>query len=416
MSNSNIVIVFDTETTGFSPIKNEIVQLSYILYDIQNQNVIYSTQQVDDIVKINGEIPKQTSDVHGITKDMTLNKRPIKEHIDKFIHYCNQSDKFVGHNISFDIKMIVGQINKIIEFSSPEEVEKYKIFLNRFAMVGKDLPQEAYCTMEESKSVCAEIRGTKKLKKEKLMEVHKLLFKQDVGGQLHNALVDISVTLRVFLKLTMDIDICLSINQLNTNVTNVSNNNEICNLINPIIINQPIQNVEYNGELITEFTILQGDGGIEEQKIMVQTIANKMATNMVNSIQKKAITNVMNKIAPDESNFTSITICKAIIKSGNRRNEFCGRPTCLNDFCGYHKPKEKSNVYVKPSIKPETKFASTYVTNLFKNASKKNKKIVPIGGKKNRKTRKTRKTKKNRKTKKTNQFKDILTRVTKKLL
>ena len=41
----NKIIVFDTETTGFSPKNNEIVQLSYILYDAQNQSVIYATQQ-----------------------------------------------------------------------------------------------------------------------------------------------------------------------------------------------------------------------------------------------------------------------------------------------------------------------------------------------------------------------------------
>ena len=51
---SNIIIVFDTETTGFSPIKNEIVQLSYILYDTKSQSVLYATQQGPDIVKING--------------------------------------------------------------------------------------------------------------------------------------------------------------------------------------------------------------------------------------------------------------------------------------------------------------------------------------------------------------------------
>ena len=82
------ILVFDTETTGFSPEKNEIVQLSYILYDLDKQTVLYATKLEDDIVNINGKIPKETSDVHGITKDMTLDKRPIKDHIDKFIRYC----------------------------------------------------------------------------------------------------------------------------------------------------------------------------------------------------------------------------------------------------------------------------------------------------------------------------------------
>ena len=50
--NENLIIVFDTETTGFSPIKNEIVQLSYILYDVIKQEVIYATKPGEDIVDI----------------------------------------------------------------------------------------------------------------------------------------------------------------------------------------------------------------------------------------------------------------------------------------------------------------------------------------------------------------------------
>ena len=113
---NNTFIVFDTETTGFSPEKNEIVQLSYILYNTDTQSVLYATSPGADIVKINGKIPKGTSDVHGITKEMTLDKRPIKDHIDEFITYCNQASKFVGHNVKFDIKMITGQIKKTFPF------------------------------------------------------------------------------------------------------------------------------------------------------------------------------------------------------------------------------------------------------------------------------------------------------------
>lgn len=395
----NIILVFDTETTGFSPVKNEIVQLSYILYDTQRQTVIYATQQGDDIVNINGKIPKQTSNIHGITKDMTIGKRPIKEHIDQFIYYFNQADKFVGHNISFDIRMIVGQIDKIIQ-SFPQEAERYNEFLNKFRMVGKDLPDAAFCTMEESKGICAQIRGTNKLKKEKLMEVHKLLFNQDVGGQLHNALVDISVTLRVFLKLTMDIDICQSMRDFNRDIQNVTNNNEICSLIYPINISEPIESVDYTGELITGFTVLP-DNALEEQKIMVQTIAHKLATKVVTDIQKQAMTNVLNKVTPSETMCTSITICRSILKSGARKGEVCGRPAEYNEFCHYHKPKGKKiapklpqeippsvtpsvldkQIFLQEKMKPQTKAASNYINNLIQNFTRKNNKVAPLGGK-----------------------------------
>lgn len=405
--NSNLIIVFDTETTGFSPEKNEVVQLSYILYDIQKQEVVFATKPGEDIVNIKGIIPKQTSLVHGITKDMTLNKRPIREHIDQFITYCEQANKFVGHNIKFDIRMITGQMMKIIrEF--PETEQTYKKFLERFSMVGNDLPEAAYCTMVESKGICAEILKTNNLKYKKLMEVHKLLFKQDVAGQLHNALVDISVTLRVYLKLTMNIDICESMTEFSSNVEAVTDKYTICSLIKPVTSTEPVENINYTGELITGFKI--GLDSVEEEKVMVETFAKKF----VSEVTKKAISNITAKIAPKELICTNITICRAILKSGKRQGEVCSRPLKgTAEFCSYHIPKENKakrepienlkqiegeNIETKLRIKPtnqEIKQLSTsYVSNLLSGITKKNK-IVPLGGKKrNRKGKKTKKIRK----------------------
>jgi DNA polymerase III epsilon subunit-like protein len=410
MSQNKKIIVFDTETTGFSPVKNEIVQLSYILYDTESQTVLYATTPGDDIVNINGKIPKQTYDVHGITKDMTLDKRPIKDHIDAFITYCNEADQFVGHNVGFDIKMIVGQIKKIIQ-AFPDEAERYTEFLNRFQFVGSNLPDAAYCTMNESKGICAQIIGTNRIRKKKLMEVHQLLFNQDVGGQLHNALVDIAVTLRVFLKLTLNIDICQSMREFNNNVTNVTDNNDICSLIRPIImiINQPIDNVDYNGDLITGLTTLPTNDGFEEEKVMVQTYENKLATELVSNIQKQAITNVLSRVAPADNLCTSITICRTILKSGVRNGQSCGRPTTQSEFCHYHKPKTSSIIPQPNSLpdnldvnyntdiqyKPQIQLKPAYMSNLF-TGTKKNT-VVPMGGRKrNNKTKKNKKTKKRR--------------------
>ena len=378
-NNNNLIIVFDTETTGFSPIKNEIVQLSYILYDVDKQEVVYATKPGDDIVAITGNIQKSTSDVHGITKDMTLDKRPIKEHIDEFIYYCNQASQFVGHNIKFDIKMITGQINKIIK-NQPETASQYRAFLEKFSMVGNELPDLAYCTMTESKGICAEILGVKQLKNKKLMEVHKLLFNQDVGGQLHNALVDISVTLRVYLKLTKNIDICINQSVFTRNTTEVTNNISICSLINPILLDTPVESVEYSGELLVSLNILED--GLEEEKIMVNTFAKEF----VNNVKKQAMSNVMKNLIPM---CTRITICKTIIKSGKRKGQECGRPVNIdnNEFCGYHKPKtNKVTPIINTNTTPTTKVATSFVSKLFDKFTRKNK-VVPSGGSKKRKNK-----------------------------
>ncbi len=407
--NPNLIIVFDTETTGFSPEKNEIVQLSYILYDIEKKKVVYATKPGEDIVNINGNIPKKTSDVHGITKDMTLDKKPIRKHIDEFISYCNQASRFVGHNIKFDIKMICGQMIKIIN-EYPETESSYKLFLERFSMIGNDLPEAAYCTMTESQGICAEILKTNKLKNKKLMEVHKLLFNQDVAGQLHNALVDISVTLRVYLKLTMDVDICESMSEFAVNVGSVTDNYTICSLINPVPILKPIENIDYTGELITGLNVKQDS--IEEEKIIVKTFAKKF----VSEVTKKAITNVTERIAPQETICTNVIICRAIIKTGKRIGEICSRPLKgTAEFCSYHKPKNtkinpetiaidetSANLTIKTKPTPEdiNQISTSYVSNLLKGYTKKNK-VTPLGGKrktkKNKgKKRKTRKTRKNK--------------------
>jgi hypothetical protein len=219
------------------------------------------------------------------------------------------------------------------------------------------------------------------------------LFKQDVGGQLHNALVDISVTLRVFLKLTIDIDICQSMREFNRDIQNVTNNNEICSLIYPINIDEPIENVDYTGELITGFTSLP-DNSLEEQKIMVQTIAKKLAKTVVNNIQKQAMSNVLKNMAPSETMCTLITICRTILKSGVRKGEVCNRPAKYNEFCHYNKPKiapqEIIPSDVDEQIKPQTKASTNYVNNLIQGFTRKNNKVVPLGGKRGkRKNRRT---------------------------
>jgi len=241
--------------------------------------------------------------------------------------------------------MITGQIKKIVA-EHPEEATRYNEFLSKFGMVDKIgkkkntqiLPDTAYCTMAESQGVCAQLKGTQKLKNDKLMEVHKLLFNQDVGGQLHNALVDISVTLRVYLKLIANIDICQTMSKLAVNPTTLSNNNEICNLINPIPIREgeAVENVNYSGELITGLD--STPRGLVEETVNVQSVANKMARDLVS---------------------TSITICSKQLET---EVEECQREMPLT-----------------------AKLSRSFVSGIMSPFTRKNK-VVPMGGRKKRRS------------------------------
>jgi hypothetical protein len=220
------------------------------------------------------------------------------------------------------------------------------------------LPDAAYCTMNQSKEICAYLKGTKKLKAEKLMEVHRLLFNQDVKGQLHNALVDISVTLRVYLKLTANLDICASMERTPAPSSSVNNNNEICNLINPVDSIEPVKNVNYSGELISGFAVIPE--GLNEETVTVKTEARKMAEKIVSNVLSQA--------------YTSISVCsKTITKDNEVTDEVC------------------KIVREKPII---SKFSKGFMSNIMQSVTRKNK-VVPLGGRRKRsKKGKSRKIKK----------------------
>ena len=345
--NENFVIVFDTETTGLNPEKSEIVQLSYILYDIEKKEVVYATTPRDDIVKISGKIPPKTTEKHGIVKEMTLDKRPIKDHIDEFIYHFNQAATFIGHNVGFDIRMIVGQINKIIA-KEPEAAAKYREFLGRFNNL------DSYCTMKESKGLCAKILNQNKIKNKSLKDVHELIFNQEVRGQLHNSLVDVAVTLRIYLKLTRNIDICERFHEYTGQIDNITNDYIICNLINPYTLksDEVTEIVNYSGEVITGYTVLP-DNTLEENEISIKTTIHNMAEKFVSDITQQGISRATSTLINNGYVCKEIIICKAILVSGTRKGEQCGR---LISKCQYHKkPKSVSKNTIQPdTIQPDT--------------------------------------------------------------
>ena len=257
---SDIIIVFDTETTGLSPKFDQIVQLSYIVYDIGLRKVLFSTTLGDDIVAVTRKIPKFSTDVHGIKQSDTKGRHLLEDHINQFIYWCNQAGKIIGHNVGFDIRMINSSIERIIKSYKERDREviasRYFDFLSRFHD-----ESQIFCTLKGSRTICRETMNVdKKKQKYKLDEVHKLLFKQEAKGQLHNALVDISATLRVYLMLVHGIDICLSFKEGDSSVisklTSVSNDNEICKLINPVPYLKPVESVIYDGNIVQWVIIL----------------------------------------------------------------------------------------------------------------------------------------------------------------
>ena len=108
------ILVFDTETTGLqekgASIYDKskwpyIIQLSYISYDLSNNSALIKNNYIklDESVIISQE----SFNIHNISREI-LNERGINivDALKEFNKYLNTCDIVVGHNISFDKRMI----------------------------------------------------------------------------------------------------------------------------------------------------------------------------------------------------------------------------------------------------------------------------------------------------------------------
>ena len=93
-------VVFDLETTGFSPVKNRIIEIGAV--KVQDMKIVdrFSTF-VNPQVPIPFEIEKLTS----INDSMVLEAPVIEEVLPKFIDFCKGS-VMVAHNADFDMSFI----------------------------------------------------------------------------------------------------------------------------------------------------------------------------------------------------------------------------------------------------------------------------------------------------------------------
>ena len=200
-----IVLVVDTETTGL-PLKRDasvlqtslwphIVQLSFILYDTE-QNKSLTCQ--DHIIQIPDSVTmsKESEKIHGITRSM-MNRKGISiaEALDYFDKAINKADVVVAHNLSFDKRLLMVEARRL---KRPQY----------FTKNGRGIKE--YCTMKNTRNDCNLVTtrkdGTTFVKSPKLVELHKYLFKT-TPNNLHNAMADILVCLRCYMKKVHDKDI-----------------------------------------------------------------------------------------------------------------------------------------------------------------------------------------------------------------
>ena len=100
IDNKNIFVAIDVETTGLSPITNELIEVSAIKYDGNKRIDTFST-----LIKPKVRIPYYITNITGITNDMVEEAPEVEEVMPELIDFVGDLP-IVAHNANFDYKFI----------------------------------------------------------------------------------------------------------------------------------------------------------------------------------------------------------------------------------------------------------------------------------------------------------------------
>ena len=203
------ILVFDTETTGLpetgASINDKskwpyIIQLSYILYDLSNNSALIK----DNYIKIDDSviITPESFNIHHISREILdvqgINIVPALKEFNECLKTC---DVVVGHNLSFDKRMIF--------------VECFRHAVKQYFTCyegNEKIHKTEFCTMKNTTQFCKLERLSKTnhvyIKNPKLSELYLILFpNESLPTNLHNSLIDVAITLRCYVKYVYNSDI-----------------------------------------------------------------------------------------------------------------------------------------------------------------------------------------------------------------
>lgn len=117
------IVVFDTETTGFSPTKDRIVEIGAI--KIRNGEIV---EERDWLINPQQAIPARVTKVHGISDAMVKDKPTFDKVYEEFQAFVGDAI-LVAHNARFDVDMMRGEVERAGLATPPNVViDSLKLF------------------------------------------------------------------------------------------------------------------------------------------------------------------------------------------------------------------------------------------------------------------------------------------------
>lgn len=155
----NIFVALDTETTGLSPIYNELIEISAIKYKGKEKVGTFST-----LIKPKAKIPYAITRITGITNEMVANSPNIERVMPNLIKFIGETT-IIAHNANFDLRFL--QENSNGSFSKNKVIDTVKLsrqmhpFLpnHKLATVAKyiGITEEGFHRAEFDCECCAKI-------------------------------------------------------------------------------------------------------------------------------------------------------------------------------------------------------------------------------------------------------------------
>jgi len=168
------IFFFDTETTGFGP-EDRVIQFAWLFGKyVRETGEFFLERTMNQYINIDEEIPEEAFNIHKINKEKLAPFLKMEAYMPELMEYFYKADLCVWHNISFDIRMMRQEMEKIL-YRVPEWTLAPKLF----------------CTMKDTPGFT---------KWPKLWELYKHLFWEEMHNA-HDAMYDIAATKDCFLNM-----------------------------------------------------------------------------------------------------------------------------------------------------------------------------------------------------------------------
>jgi DNA polymerase III subunit epsilon len=134
-------IIFDTETTGLSPLAGDrLVEIGCL--ELVNR---FPTGRVfHKYVNPERDMPKEAFDVHGLSSDF-LSDKPVFKVIAEELHAFLDGAKLVAHNASFDMGFINAEFGRLGMPAIPSDVVIDTVQIARRKFPGAKVSLDALC-------------------------------------------------------------------------------------------------------------------------------------------------------------------------------------------------------------------------------------------------------------------------------